>query len=257
MSELEYEVARDLILAQERGNPIEPVRNRISGADQAYAVQRRMIETWLGAGRRIVGHKIGLTSKVVQAQIGVSEPDFGTLFDDMARGDGSLVSRTSVIQPRVEGEIAFVLKSDIAGVVTPEQVIAATDYICPAIEICDSRIRDWDIRLEDTLADNASSCLFVLGKKRSVPKLDDLAASRMTFKSDGKVVGEGGGIECMGNPAHAVAWLALALDRFGLKLGAGDVVLSGALSKMISAKPGMEFEADFGALGTVSIGFER
>lgn len=250
------DVSRDILRAYETGVAIAPVRDRISGVPAAYEVQRETVRIWGERGRRLAGQKIGLTSKAIQTQLGVAEPDFGALFADMILGDGASVPLGRVMQPRVEAEIAFVLKSDLAGTaLTPEQVIAATDYVTPAIEICGSRIEGWNIRIEDTIADNASSGLIVLGTSRVRPVLGDLARVPMTLAHNGAPAAEGRGDACLGNPAIAVAWLAGALTRFGGGLKAGDVVMSGGLAKMIAAEPGSRFTADFAAFGSVSIAF--
>ena len=170
--------------------------------------------------------------------------------------DGATVPQAAVLQPRIEAEIAFVLKSDLRGdKITPEQVIAATDYVCPAIEICGSRIARWDIKIEDTIADNASAGLVVTGSKHSKLDLAGLANAAMTIRHNGAPAGSGSGEACLGNPAIAVAWLGQALTRFGGGLRAGDLVMSGALSKMVAAAPGDKFDVDFGMLGTVSVKF--
>jgi 2-keto-4-pentenoate hydratase len=240
------------------GLPIDPVRDRIVGIDDAYAVQRKTIEAWVAQGRKITGHKIGLTSKAVQAQLGVDQPDFGILFGDMVVPNASEVGRARVLQPRVEAEIAFVLKHDLkGGSVSAEDVIAATEYVCPALEICGSRIVDWNIKIEDTIADNASSGLIVLGSQHTKPSLAELPAIAMMFRQNGNVIGEGRGAACLDNPANAVAWLATTLTRFGSGLKAGDVVMSGALSRMTPAAAGDEFAADFGSFGSVSVRFAR
>ena len=250
------DIARDLLRAYETGTPIEPVRTRVSGLANAYEVQQATVATWLGAGRTVAGHKIGLTSKAVQAQLGVSEPDFGTLFEDMILADEASLAPRRVLQPRIEAEIAFVLKADLRGeTISPDAVIAATDYVCPAIEICGSRIARWDIRIEDTIADNASAGLVVLSKTRSKPTLAGLAAVPMTLHHNGAQIGEGRGDACLGNPAIAVAWLAEALTRFGSGLRAGEVVMSGALAKMVAAEPGSRFSAEFGDFGRVGVSF--
>jgi 2-keto-4-pentenoate hydratase len=246
----------DLLKAYETGQPIEPVRTIIKGVDEAYAVQRETVRVWLERGRTVAGLKIGLTAKAIQAQLGVDEPDFGTLFSDMILSDGAQVSRHQVMQPRIEAEIAFVMKSDLRGEhISPEQVLAATDYVVPSIEICGSRIARWDIRIEDTVADNASAALVVLGTTRQKPTLEGLAAVPMTLQHNDAVVAEGRGDACLGNPAIAVAWLAQTMTRYGHGLRAGDVVMSGALAKMIAAEPGSRFRADFGDLGSVSVSF--
>jgi len=252
------EIASRLINAYRTFSPIEPVRGEISGVAAAYAVQKAAVDMWRREGRRVAGEKIGLTAKAVQEQLGVGEPDFGTLFADMILDDGSIVARKAVLQPRLEGEIAFVLKSDLRGsAITPEQVIAATDYVCPAFEICGSRIARWDIKIEDTIADNASAGLVVKGQQRIKPELAALAEIAMSIRRNGAVVGEGKGAACLGNPAIAVAWLAEALTRLGDGLHAGDFVMSGALSRMLPVEPGDAFAADFGSLGSVSVSFAK
>jgi 2-keto-4-pentenoate hydratase len=254
-------IAERILDAYRTGTPIAPVRSEIKGVAEAYAVQRATVERWLAQGRRLAGQKIGLTSKVVQAQLGVDEPDFGALFADMVLQDGAVVPAGRVLQPRIEGEIAFVLKADLdgdrAGRITPQQVIAATEYVTPAIEICGSRIANWDIRIEDTIADDASSGLIVLSPRHNPADLAGLAAIAMTIRQDDAVAAEGRGEACLGNPAVAVAWLGEALLRFGAKLRAGDIVMSGALAKMLPAEPGSRFTADFGAFGSVSVAFAR
>jgi 2-keto-4-pentenoate hydratase len=247
-----------ILEAYETGKPIAPVRDRIRGVTDAYAVQQACVGAWLKRGRKIAGQKIGLTSKAVQTQLGVSEPDFGVLFADMILDDGAEVGWGKVLQPRIEGELAFVLKSNLAGKrLSPEDVIDATDYVSPAIEICGSRIAGWDIRIADTISDNASSALVVLGQARIKPVLDDLPLVSMTVRHDGAPAAEGRGEACLGNPAVAVAWLGEMLTRFGGGLRAGDIVMSGALAKMVAARPGSEFVADFGSLGTVRVLFGR
>src|SRR5579885_713061 len=252
-------IAQRILDAYRTGAPIAPVRGEITGVDQAYAVQRATIDRWLAEGRKLAGQKIGLTSKAVQAQLGVDEPDFGALFADMVLADGAVVPRSRVLQPRIEGEIAFVLKADLAGDragrITPQDVIAATEYVTPAIEICGSRIANWDIRIEDTTADDASSGLIVLSGRRIAPDLAALAAVTLTIRHNGEVAAEGRGVACLGNPANAVAWLGEALLRFGTRLRAGDIVMSGALAKMLPAGPGSRFAAEFGSYGSVSVAF--
>ncbi len=252
-------IARRLLEVYRSGTPIAPIRTEISGVDLAYAVQRATVETWLAQGRKLVGHKIGLTSPAVQAQLGVDQPDFGALFADMVLENGATVPRGRVLQPRIEGEIAFVLKADLdgdhAGRIAPGQVIAATEYVTPAIEICGSRIANWDIRIEDTIADDASSGLIVLSGQRSKPDFAALAAVAMAIHHNDGAPLEGRGEACLGNPANAVAWLGEALLRHGSKLRAGDIVMSGALAKMLPAEPGSRFTAEFGAWGRVSVAF--
>lgn len=250
------EVAKEILGAYSTGTPIAPVRGRINGVPQAYAVQQVTVDHWLRAGRRIVGRKIGLTAKAVQEQLGVHEPDFGALFADMIIENGGTIPRGAIMQPRVEAEIAFVLKSGISGTqISPEQVIAATDYVTPALEICGSRVANWDIRIEDTIADNASSAMIVLGHGRLVPTLAGLPQIAMSLTHNGQPAVEGRGDACLGNPAIAVAWLAEALTRLGEGLKPGDIVMSGALARMLPAAAGDVFAGDFGELGSVSVSF--
>ena len=252
------EIANRILKAYESGVPIAPVRTEISGLAAAYAVQRATFDAWVKAGRKPAGHKIGLTSKAVQEQLGVHEPDYGALFSDMILENGAHIGPRAVLQPRVEPEVAFVLKTDLVGEnLTADQVVTATDYVVPAVEVCGSRIKAWDIRFEDTVADNASSGLVVLGGRKWKPALAELANLQVQVCLNGSVNAEGRGVACMGNPANAVAWLAGALTRLGDRLRAGDVVMSGAMAKMVAAEVGSSFDADFGAFGSVSLHFDR
>ena len=252
------EIANRILEAYESGVPIAPVRTEISGLAAAYAVQRATFDAWVKAGRKPAGHKIGLTSKAVQEQLGVHEPDYGALFSDMILENGAHIGPRAVLQPRVEPEVAFVLKTDLVGEnLTADQVVTATDYVVPAVEVCGSRIKAWDIRFEDTVADNASSGLVVLCGRRLKPVLAELADLEVQVRMNGSVNAEGRGAACLGNPANAVAWLAGALTRLGDRLRAGDVVMSGAMAKMVSAEVGSSFDADFGAFGLVSLHFDR
>lgn len=240
------------------GDTIAPVRDRLASAEEAYAVQQATVKAWLGDGRRLVGRKIGLTSKAVQQQLGVDEPDYGVIFADMVLPDASLIAPHAIKQPRVEAELAFVLSRDLpTSGVTPEAVMAATDYISPALEICGSRIAGWDIKIRDTVADNASAGMVVLGGPRLNLTLDELPDVAVQLAHNGAVVVEGRGEACLGNPAVAVAWLAEALGRYGEQLKAGDIVMSGALGRMVAAVPGDHFKASFGQFGAVSVSFGR
>jgi 2-keto-4-pentenoate hydratase len=252
------ETCERILEAYETGKPIAPVRDRIRDVSDAYAVQQASIDVWLARGRTIAGHKIGLTSKAVQAQLGVDEPDFGILFGDMVLADGADVMLGQVLQPRIEGELAFVLKTDLKGErLSAQDAVRATEYVCPAIEICGSRIAAWDIRITDTISDNASAGLVVLGTTRVKPVLDELADVSMSLRHNGALAAEGRGEACLGNPALAVAWLGEMLTSLGGGLRAGDVVMSGAIAKMVAAEPGSSFVADFRGLGTVRVQFGR
>lgn len=249
------EAADRLSEAAATGAPCEPVRDLIGlDLDAAYQVQflntRRAIEE----GRRVVGRKIGLTSRAVQQQLGVDQPDFGVLFADMEFCDGEEVPFTRLLQPKAEAEVAFVLKSDLPGRdVTTTEVCRAVDYVVPAIEIVGSRVKNWDIRISDTIADNASSGCYVMGGP--IRRLDDvdLASLGMVLQRNGVATSFGGGAACLGNPLTAVLWLARTCATLDTPLRAGDVVLSGALGPMVPVAPGDAIEARIAGLGTVKV----
>lgn len=223
--------------------------------NDAYAIQMHNVNRVLAVGQVISGKKIGLTSEGIQKQMGVNEPDYGHLFASMDCPDG-VVKANELLQPKIEGEIAFILKADLTGgKVTEEDVREATDYVVAAFEIVDSRIADWKIKLVDTIADNASSGRYVLGSKQC--KLDevDLPAVPMKLYKGEELVGEGCGAAVLGNPCKAVAWLANRMWNYGVALKKGEVILSGAFSAAPLAKKGDAFRADFGPLGTVMAQF--
>ncbi len=222
----------------------------------AYRIQMINVERRAGGGRRIVGRKVGLTSAAMQKMFGVNEPDFGHLFDDMMIADGAECRAGSLLQPRVEPEIAFVLGRELRGPgVTREAVMAAAEYVTPALEIIDSRIRDWKITLPDTIADNASSARVVLGARRSRPGALDLGAAALTLEKNGAVVERGLGSAVMGHPAQPVAWLANKLAEFGQTLTAGSVIIPGALCRAVEVGAGDSIVANFEGLGSVSVRF--
>ncbi|TPQ21514.1 2-keto-4-pentenoate hydratase [Streptomyces sporangiiformans] len=259
MTAAEVAKTADVLREASRTNsPCPPVRSLLGDGDiqAAYAVQRTNVERGVAAGRRIVGRKIGLTSLAVQTQLGVDQPDFGTLFADMAVPEGGLVKAGRLIQPKVEAEVALVLGAELPHRdCTVAEVLRATDFALPALEIVDSRIADWDIGIVDTVADNASSGLFVLGGT-PVPLTGlDLRGVRMTMTRDGEVVSEGTGADCLGSPLNAAAWLASTLAAMGDPLCAGDVVLTGALGPMAIAAPGDRFEARISQLGRITVEF--
>ncbi|GLW74652.1 2-keto-4-pentenoate hydratase [Kitasatospora phosalacinea] len=261
MTAAEVVKAADALLAAERtGRPCPPVRSLLTegDTDAAYGVQRLNVERGLTAGRRVAGRKIGLTSAAVQKQLGVGQPDFGTLFADMAVPDGGTVPAGLLIQPKVEAEVALVLASDLPHRdCTVADVIRATDFALAALEIVDSRIAAWDITIVDTVADNASSGLYVLGGTPVPLSGLDLRDVRMTMTRDGAAdpVSEGTGADCLGGPLNAAAWLASTLAAAGDPLRAGDVVLTGALGPMAVAGPGDRFEAHISRLGRISVRF--
>ncbi|MFF5264042.1 2-keto-4-pentenoate hydratase [Actinomadura viridis] len=249
--------AADRILGAYRtGTPCAPVRDLIASPADAYAVQRRITGHWRAEGRRPVGHKIGLTSAAVQRQLGVDSPDFGTLFADMAVPDGAEIPAGAVLQGRAETEVALVLERDLTHERhTVADLIRATAFALPAIEVAGSRIRDWDITLADTVADNASSGLYVLGN-RPVPLAGvDLRLCGMVLERRGEQVSTGTGAACLGHPLNAALWLADTLARAGDPLRAGDTVLTGALGPMVEAVPGDVLEARIDGLGDVRVAF--
>ncbi|MBL0422997.1 fumarylacetoacetate hydrolase family protein [Ramlibacter sp. AW1] len=253
------QAARELREAGASGRFIEPLRERWPQLDTrgAYAIQRLNTRERQAQGRRIVGAKIGLTSRAVQAQLGVDEPDYGTLFDDMGYGDGEPVPWRGLHQPKVEAEIAFVLGRDLAqerpGHV---DVLRAIDYALPAVEIVGSRIADWNIRLVDTIADNASAGAYVLGATPRRLDAFDLRMCGMVLERRGEPAATGAGMACLGHPLNAVVWLARTLAALGAPLKAGDLVLSGALGPMVPVQPGDVFDARIHGLGSVRAVFE-
>jgi 2-keto-4-pentenoate hydratase len=254
-------VVDELLDAYESKKPIAPVRERLiplGDVDAAYAAQRAQVETWEKAGRRRVGAKIGLTAPAVQRQLGVDRPDFGVLLADMAVPDGAEIDHGSLLQPRVEAEVAFVLGADLPdGRVTVADVVRATDFLLPAIEVVDSRIAGWDITIVDTVADNASSGMYVLGTTPRRIADVDLRLCGAVLEHAGEPVSVGAGAACLGNPLHAVAWLASTLAAAGSPLRAGDVVLSGALGPMVPAVAGASYEARISGLGSVRATFSK
>ena len=234
--------------------PVPPLRDVLEPADidDAYAVQALNTAFWQEQGRRIVGRKVGLTAKAVQAQLGVDRPDFGVLFDDMAIADGGRLSPDRIIQPKAEAEVAFILGADLADPeATAEEVASAVAHAVAAIEIVDSRIADWKITFADTVADNGSSAFFVLGETRKPLEGLDLWTCGMVLEVTGEIVSLGAGAACLGHPLNALAWLAKTLAERGEPLRAGDIVLSGALGPMVAIKPGDVVKGTIGGLGSV------
>lgn len=240
------------------GTPVAPVRDLIGRDDveAAYAIQSQLVSERIAAGARVVGRKIGLTSPAVQAQLGVDQPDFGVLFDDMAYADGDTIAYEAVLQPRVEAEIAFVLKEDLVeGDLDDTQVRDAIDYAVAAIEVCGSRIAGWDISFADTVADNASAGAYVLGGVRK--RLDEFVPREVTMRmtTTGAEESVGTGAACLGDPINAVVWLARQARDLGEPLRAGQVILSGALGPMRPVVPGAHVHVEITGLGTVSASF--
>jgi len=246
--------AQRLLDAARSATPCLPVRDLIGAGDipAAYAVQREVAARRTG---RVVGHKIGLTSPAVQRQLGVDRPDFGLLFDDMDVSRLDPVPMDGLLQPRIEAEVAFLLGADLTGAFTADDVRAAVDVMAPALEIVDSRIAGWDISIADTIADNASSALFVLGADRVGLDVLEPVTIQMELAVDGEVVSKGSGAACLGDPLAALAWLAGAARDLGDPLRAGQVVLSGALGPMVPVRPGIRVTATLTGLGTVATTF--
>ncbi|MEU8625184.1 2-keto-4-pentenoate hydratase [Streptomyces sp. NPDC048669] len=263
MSPYEYagavtEAAAVLAEAARTGTPCPPVRSLLPEQDveAAYAVQRLYVERAVAEGRRLVGRKIGLTSPAVQRQLGVGQPDFGALFADMAVPQGQPIAPGRLMQPKVEVEVALVLGADLPhSDPTVADLLRATAFALPALEIVDSRIAGWDITIVDTVADNASCGLFVLGGTPVPLDRVDLRAVAMTLTKNGETVSEGTGADCLGSPLTAALWLASTLAGLGDPLKAGDIVLTGALGPMAVATEGDEFTARIEGLGTVSAAF--
>jgi 2-keto-4-pentenoate hydratase len=224
--------------------------------EEAYAIQLAFIELKKIAGAKVVGKKIGLTSKAMQKMLNVDQPDYGHILDDMVLQDGAQFRVAELIQPKIEPEIAFIMDRDLKGPgVTPMQVMAATRFVVPALEIIDSRIEGWKIKLCDTIADNASSARVVLGS--SPRRVDDRDLKRvgMILEKNGDIVQTGAGGAVLGHPAVAVAWLANAVGQFGVSLNAGDIVMPGALCGAVDVAAGDLLQASYDGLGTVSVRF--
>ncbi len=259
MSDDTIQKAADLLhKAYRTGKACEPVRDLLpeGDVDAAYAVQEINTERRLANGARMVGRKIGLTSKLVQKQLGVDRPDFGILFADMSMPDGEEVETSSLLAPRVEAEITYVLEKDINfEKPTNSEVIDAIAYATPSIEIVDSRIKDWNIKIQDTVADNASAVLYVLGNQKIKIENFDGRMCGMVMECQGEPVSVGAGAACLGHPINAVRWLAEEMVNRGRPLSAGDVVMSGALGPMVGVEAGQVYEVRINGLGSVRTAF--
>ncbi|WP_408646352.1 2-oxopent-4-enoate hydratase [Thiosocius teredinicola] len=238
---------------------IEPLTEREPAItiDDAYHISLRLVERRVADGERIIGKKIGVTSKAVQNMLNVHQPDFGYLTDRMVYGNGDeMPISEQLIQPRAEGEIAFILKKDLSGPgVTNADVLAATEAVMPCFEIVDSRIRDWKIKIQDTVADNASCGLFVLGDRAVDPRKVDLATVGMVVEKNGQIISTGAGAAALGSPVNCVAWLANTLGRFDIPLKAGEVILSGSLVPLEPVVAGDFMRVEIGGIGSASVRF--
>lgn len=253
---VDHEALALRLRAAYQSGPVPPLRDGLApdDGDGAYAVQSINTKYWNAQGRRMIGRKVGLTSESVQRQLGVNQPDFGVVFHDMLINDGGSLDPRSVLQPKIEAEVALILGEDV----TQDEpsffdVLAATAYVVPALEVVDSRISDWKITYADTVADNASSAFIVLGcRPRELSGLD-LWSCGLVMEIDGRVVSTGVGAACLGHPLHAAAWLARTLKARGEPLKAGDVIMTGALGPMVPLRPGAQVRATIGGLGTVAL----
>lgn len=255
---LTNDLSATLQRAHAERRPVEPLTSTHPELtlDDAYAIQLHQVDAWLAQGRRLVGHKVGLTSRAMQELLGVDEPDFGHLLDTMDLSGTTPINLSSFIQPRIEPEISFVLGRDLIGPsVTAADAAAAVDWVLPSLELVDSRIVDWRIGLLDTIADNASCGGFVLGSDRVRLADVDLGRVECALSVDGREAGRGVGAAVLGSPLNALAWLANVLGSRGVALHAGQVVMPGALCAMVAAEPGTEVVAEFDGLGTVSARF--
>ncbi|MEU7630721.1 2-keto-4-pentenoate hydratase [Nocardia sp. NPDC049220] len=252
------ELADELELAERDRVAVDPLAARYPGIDvvDAYEIQLINIRRRLDGGAKVVGHKVGLSSEAMQRMMGVDEPDYGHLLAEMEVHDNVSVPADRYLFPRVEVEVGFVLGADLPGTDCTEQdVLVATVALAPAIELIDSRIKDWNIGLVDTIADNASSAGFLLGAQRVAPRDIDIKTIDAVLTRNGEVVAEGRSDAVLGDPVIAVAWLARKVAGFGVRLKAGDIVLPGSCTRAIDARPGDAFHAEFARLGSVHLQF--
>jgi 2-keto-4-pentenoate hydratase len=252
------ELAADLAQAERSRVPISPLTDGSPDIDvvDAYEIQLINIRQRVAEGARVVGHKVGLSSEAMQKMMNVDEPDYGHLLDEMQAFEDKPVKTAKYLYPRVEVEVGFILADDLPGAgCTEDDVLAATAAFAPAIELIDTRIEDWKIKLCDTIADNASSAGWVLGEARVSPKDIDIRNIDAVLTRNGEVVASGRSDAVLGNPVTAVAWLARKVEGFGVRLKAGDIVLPGSCTKAFDANPGDEFVADFAGLGSVHLSF--
>lgn len=252
--------AQKLLEAQSSRMPIPPLTSeypRLSARD-AYAIQQEVISAHLSSGAQVIGYKIGLTSVAMQQMLKVDEPDYGPILDTMKVQDGAILACGDFIAPKLEAEIAFLLKKSLRGPGVDEEVAAAAiGSIFPSIEIIDSRIAQWEIKLADTIADHASCARVVLSDHRTSPDHVSLPDIQLVLQRNGEPVAEGRGSAVLGNPAVALAWAANKLGSLGITLEPGSVIMPGALHRAITPRPGDEFCAIFAGLGSVSVSFEE
>jgi 2-keto-4-pentenoate hydratase len=249
------ELADELWQVGQTGVPVEPLTKRHPelGIEDAYAIQSANIERRVAEGARVAGRKVGLTSRPMQELLGVTEPDYGVLLDDMFVEDGDEIPMERLLQLRIEAELAFVMERDLAGPgVTAATALTAIAGALPAVEIVDSRVANWQIKLVDTVADNASSALLLVGGNLRKVTEFDMRLVGVVVTRHGQLVDTGAGAAVLGNPVRCVAWLVNKLASFGASLHAGDVILPGSVHRMVSVEPGDVFRAEFGHLGAVT-----
>jgi len=256
---LQEELAAELYQALSHRRTVPPLRTRYPEltVDDAYAISLGVLARRERAGERVIGKKIGVTSAAVQDMLGVHQPDFGFLTDRMqVPNNGTVHIRAGMIQPRAEAEIALILRRDLKGPgITPQDVLGATAHIAACFEVVDSRIANWDIRIVDTVADNASCGVFVLGDARVDPRPLDLAALKVRVWKNDRPLSEGLGAAVQGSPLASVAWLANTLGNYGVELKAGEVILSGSLVPLEPAMPGDRFRLELQSVGSASVAF--
>ena len=250
--------AQELTAAYKDLKPIAPLTETFPGitVEDAYRIQLLTIDAWKSEGRKVVGKKIGITSMPIQEMLGVDEPDYGHLMDTMLVYEDMGMSASTLIAPRIEGEIAFVLDDDLTGPgVTPADVVRATAGVMPALEIIDSRVKDWKIKIQDTVADNASSAAFVVGAKMVPIKGLDLRNVGFVFMKNGKIAATGAGAAVLGSPVQSVAWLANKLGDYGIGLKAGEIILSGSAVAAVPVGQGDSIDLTVDRIGQVSCFF--
>jgi 2-keto-4-pentenoate hydratase len=253
------QIADSLLEAERSKQAVPPLTQQYTelNVTDAYNVQLEVLKRKLSEGRTVIGKKVGLTSVAMQKMLGVDEPDYGHLLDDMRVENGAKVKVSDLLSPKIEAEIGFVLGEDLKGPnVTFLDVLMATKYVVPTLEIIDSRIADWKIGLVDTVADNGSSAMVVVGDETAQIHGIDLRSVGMILSKNGEMVATGSGAAALGHPAHAIAWLANKLHEFGITLKAGELILPGALSAAIAVEKGDTVTAQFGSVGSVSVTFE-
>ena len=239
-------------------DPIAPLTDREPSItiEDAYQIQLRMIKRRLDAGETVVGKKIGVTSKIVMDMLKVNQPDFGQMLSGMVFNEGEPIAVSTLIAPKAEAEVAFLLNRDLVGPgVTAADVLRATECVMPCFEIVDSRIRDWKIKIQDTVADNASCGVLTLGGVRRSPRHVDLALAGMVLEKNGEVISTSCGVSVQGSPVNAVAWLANTLGRLGIALKAGEIILSGSQSPLVPVQAGDSLHCSVGGLGSTSVRF--